>query len=638
MRIGITQPFIFKACHIPPGGLCRDAEMVFYSLSNHQLLGEKPMEYLEYPFSAIVGQEDMKTALLLNAVNPAIGGVLIQGEKGTAKTTAVRSLPEVLPDGRRVVELPLNATEDRVVGTVNLGNLMKNGEKRFEPGLLADADGNILFVDEVNLLEDHIVDVLLDAAATGCCHVERDGVSYSHHARFILIGTMNPEEGTLRPQLLDRFGLSVTVAGTLDASERAEVIRRRLAYERDQAAFCARWRMEEDELRERLAAAIERLPSVRFSDEMAETCSAMCASLGVDGYRGDLTVMKAACAAAALDGREEVGQDDLLLAARFALPHRMKRRPFEDRQLTPEMIREAAQRNGQEDAPPPEDGTPSPSSGQEDQSGDSPARDVPIGEAAVKLPESGAENSPAAISGRGEKKAGNPTSGRSVGYTADPASGRPHVPGSILTQLNSGESVADGVKEENIRYQKLSGSSGAKLLFIVDTSGSMFANRKLELVKGCVLELLKDAYRSRDQIALIGYGGKHPQLYLSYTSSPELAADQLRHMKSGGGTPLVEALDTAQRFLEQYGASRVLLFSDGRYNRKGIVDPELCIRSFGEYCAFAGIPLHLLDAESGGNASAQSASELASMLRAELIPLADRKEQTMLEAIERARA
>lgn len=591
------------------------------------------MEVLNYPFSALVGQEDMKTALLLNAVNPAIGGVLIQGEKGTAKTTAVRALPAILPDGRRVVELPLNATEDRVVGTVNLGQLMKNGEKHFEPGLLADADGNILFVDEVNLLEDHIVDVLLDAAATGRCHVERDGVSYSHPARFILIGTMNPEEGTLRPQLLDRFGLSVAIAGTLDASERAEVIRRRLAFERDPAAFCETWRAEEEELKARLAAAIDLLPHVRFSDELAETCSAMCASLGVDGYRGDLTVMKAACAAAALDGRDEVCEDDLLLAARFALPHRMKRRPFEDRQLTPEMIRDAAQKK--ENDPPPSEGDEAQpqSSEQEDQSGDAPLRDVPIVDYEAKLPVNGA-GSPAAIRGRGEKDAGVPTSGRCVGVTNDPASGRPHVPGSILTQLNAGESVAEGIREENLRYQKLSGSSASKLLFLVDTSGSMFANKKLELVKGCVLELLKDAYRSRDQIALIGYGGRHPQTYLSYTSSPELAADQLRHMKSGGGTPLIEALDMAQRFLEQHGASRVLLFSDGRYNRKGIVDPELCIRKFGESCAFAGIPIRLLDAE-GGNGSGQTAAELASMLRAELIPLKDKEKQTMLEAIER---
>ncbi len=588
-----------------------------------------------YPFTAIVGQEDMKMALLLNAVNPAIGGVLIQGEKGTAKTTAVRALPAILPNGQRVVELPINATEDRVVGTVNLGKLMKNGEKHFEPGLLADADGNILFVDEVNLLEDHIVDVLLDAAATGRCHVERDGVSYSHHARFILIGTMNPEEGTLRPQLLDRFGLSVAVAGTLDASERAEVIRRRLAFEQDTATFCESWCAEEESLKARLAVAIERLPSVRFSDELAETCSAMCASLGVDGYRGDLTVMKAACAVAALDGREEVCEDDLLLAARFALPHRMKRRPFEERQLTPEMIRDAARKKEQADHLPEshDESTPR-TSEQENQLGEAPLRDVPIGNIEAKLPED-TGGSTAAIRGRGEKGASVPTSGRCIGVTVDPASGKPHMPGSILAQLNTGEAVTDGIREENIRYQKLSSSSASKLLFLVDTSGSMFANRKLELVKGCVLELLKDAYRSRDQIALIGYGGRHPQTYLSYTSSPELAADQLRHMKSGGGTPLIEALDMAQRFLEQNGASRVLLFSDGRYNRKGIVDPELCIRRFGESCAFAGIPIRLLSAE-GGNGSGQTAAELAAMLRAELIPLVDKEGQTMLEAIGRA--
>ena len=200
-----------------------------------------------YPFAALVGQEEMKKALMLNVIQPSIGGALIQGEKGTAKTTAVRGLAEIL-ENARVVELPVSASEDRVVGTINLSKVMESGEKQFEPGLLKEADGGILYVDEINLLDDHLVDVLLDSAATGINHVERDGVSVTHSAKFALVGTMNPEEGTLRPQLLDRFGLSVGVSSSLTAVERAEVIRRRMAFERDPEGFNAKYAGESAEL------------------------------------------------------------------------------------------------------------------------------------------------------------------------------------------------------------------------------------------------------------------------------------------------------------------------------------------------------------------------------------------------------
>ena len=296
----------------------------------------------DYPLSAIVGQDDMKLALCLISVQPAIGGVLIYGERGTAKTTAVRALPGLLGGDTRVIELPLNASEDRVVGTLQLGTLMKSGEREFVPGLMAEADGNILYVDEINLLEDSIVDLLLDAAATGVCRVEREGMSLRYPARFVLIGTMNPEEGTLRPQLLDRFGLSVKVSGSLGRGERLELIRRHAAFEHDPAAFVGEWQGQEDLLARRIRQARAMYPDVIIPDDAMELAVGLCAEFEVDGYRGDITMMRAARAAAALEGRTSVTEDDVLLAARFVLPHRLKKLPFEDMGMTDAMLEKAA--------------------------------------------------------------------------------------------------------------------------------------------------------------------------------------------------------------------------------------------------------------------------------------------------------
>lgn len=283
-----------------------------------------------YPFSAIVGQEAMKQALMLVAVQPAIGGVLILGERGTAKTTAVRALPGILGEGMRVVELPLNATEDRVVGTLHVGALMKSGEREFVPGILAEAHGQILYVDEINLLEDHIVDLLLDAAATGVCHVEREGMSEEYPARFVLVGTMNPEEGTLRPQLLDRFGLSVRVTGSLTQRERLEVVRRQAQFEEDAEGFCARFADESQRLAQQLTRAKGLYPRVAFPDDVASFSSGLCSEMSIDGYRADIALMRAARAMAALDGRDCAMRDDVLAASRYVLPHRLKRSPFEE--------------------------------------------------------------------------------------------------------------------------------------------------------------------------------------------------------------------------------------------------------------------------------------------------------------------
>ena len=330
-----------------------------------------------YPFSALVGQEEMQLSLLLNAINPAIGGVLIRGEKGTAKSTAARGLAallsvdqiadfyieshttegvqrvttEAVRRGSPFVELPIGATDDRVVGTLDIERALQSGQRHFEPGLLARADGGVLYVDEVNLLADHIVDILLDAAASGINQVEREGVSVTHPARFILIGTMNPEEGELRPQLLDRFGLTVNVVGPTDPTVRAEVVRRRFAYEMNPTGFAQQYTEQDSRLAQQIADAKRLLPDVVLSDGLLELITQICVGSAVDGLRADITLYKTALTLAAWQGQEAVTVDDIRQAAQFVLPHRRRRQPFEepglDQQQLEEMIQQHAPRQPQ---------------------------------------------------------------------------------------------------------------------------------------------------------------------------------------------------------------------------------------------------------------------------------------------------
>lgn len=300
---------------------------------------------LQYPFSAIVGQEDMKTALILNVINPSLGGVLIRGEKGTAKSTAVRTLAALLTqeagfEGRpmKVINLPVSATEDRVVGTMDIEYAIKKGEKKFQPGILAEADGNILYVDEVNLLDDHVVDILLDAAAMGVNRVEREGISHSHPARFVLVGTMNPEEGDLRPQLIDRFGLVVDVVGEADVQNRVEVIKRRLDFESDPRKFITRFKDEQQSIARRINQARKKIDQMVVSEELIYMAAQIGLALEVDGHRADITMIKTAITHGAYWGRDQVIKEDMIQAAKLTLPHRMRRRPFEDSRLDLERV------------------------------------------------------------------------------------------------------------------------------------------------------------------------------------------------------------------------------------------------------------------------------------------------------------
>ncbi|MFF3158164.1 putative cobaltochelatase [Streptomyces sp. NPDC057910] len=575
-----------------------------------------------YPFTAVVGMDDLRLALLLNAVSPAVGGVLVRGEKGTAKSTAVRALADLLPavavvagcrfscdpaapdpecpDGphesgpgtaraARMVELPVGASEDRLVGALDIERALGEGVKSFEPGLLADAHRGILYVDEVNLLHDHLIDLLLDAAAMGSSYVEREGVSVRHAARFLLVGTMNPEEGELRPQLLDRFGLTVEVAASREPEQRVEVVRRRLAYDDDPAGFAARWAEDEGALRQRIVAARELLPSVTLGDAVLLQIAATCAAFEVDGMRADIVMARTATALAAWAGRTEVTSDDVRQAALLALPHRRRRNPFDapglDQDKLDETLEQFKDEQSTSERSKDEDDDPDPGpegpggggGGGVPPQGDSPENpakspESPESSDASESTEPSAAPTPGGPGERAAVKAAEPfrTKMLSVPGLGEGAAGRrsrartdhgrttgSRRPQGALTKLHLAATVqaaaphqrARGrsgrglvVRRDDLRQATREGREGNLVLFVVDASGSMAARQRMSAVKGAVLSLLLDAYQRRDKVGLVTFRGKDAELALPPTSSVDAAAARLETLPTGGRTPLAAGL------------------------------------------------------------------------------------------------
>ncbi|MFI8512643.1 putative cobaltochelatase [Streptomyces sp. NPDC085460] len=629
-----------------------------------------------YPFTAVVGMDDLRLALLLNAVSPAVGGVLVRGEKGTAKSTAVRALAELLPevavvagcrfscdpaspdpacpdgphgdggsDARpaRMVELPVGASEDRLVGSLDIERALADGVKAFEPGLLADAHRGILYVDEVNLLHDHLIDVLLDAAAMGRSHVEREGVSVRHAARFLLVGTMNPEEGELRPQLLDRFGLTVEVAASRVPEERVEVVRRRLAFEDDPAGFAARWAGEETALRERIVTARELLPRVVLGDAVLLQIAATCAAFEVDGMRADIVMARTATALAAWAGREEVTSEDVRQAALLALPHRRRRSPFDAPGLDEDKLDETLERfKGEEpddDPDPgpdgPGDGGPGGGGGVPPQGGEGPAPEsdgVP-----EEAPAPAPAQAPAPQGAAGERaavKAAEPfrTKMLSVPGLGDGAAGRRSRartehgrttgstrPRGALTKLHLSATVraaaphqrARGrsgaglvVRRDDLRQAVREGREGNLVLFVVDASGSMAARKRMGAVKGAVLSLLLDAYQRRDKVGLVTFRGRGAELALPPTSSVDAAAARLEELPTGGRTPLSAGLLKAhdvlrvERLRDPSRRALLVVVTDGRATGGGPDPVGLAARAARLHAA-DGTAAVVVDCEAG---------------------------------------
>ncbi|WP_319445417.1 MULTISPECIES: magnesium chelatase subunit D family protein [unclassified Mycobacterium] len=543
---------------------------------------------MTYPFSALVGQDQLRLALVLCAVRPEIGGVLIRGEKGTAKSTAVRGLAAVLgavDANAKLVELPIGATEDRVVGSLDLQRVLRDGEHAFSPGLLARAHGGVLYVDEVNLLHDHLVDVLLDAAAMGRVHVERDGISHSHEARFTLIGTMNPEEGELRPQLLDRFGLTVDVIASRDVDVRVEVIRRRMDFESDPDGFAVRYADDDAELAGRIASAQALVGDVILPDNELRRIAALCAAFDVDGMRADLVVARTAVAHAAWRGAKTVAEEDIRVAAQLALPHRRRRDPFDDPGLDTDQLDEALAQADDDQPPDPE--PPEPPDGGGDGGGvaDNPDQPVPGGNGATAPSPTKTNAPPSAafrtralvVPGVGEGAPGRRSrarnrTGKPIAATADSATGHGvHVFGTLLAaagrQRQAGRLT---VAAPDVRRELREGREGNLVIFVVDASGSMAARDRMSAVGGATLSLLRDAYQRRDKVAVITFRGQQAKVVLPPTSSVHIASRRLARFDTGGKTPLAQGLLTARDVVVREKAKDrarrclVVVLTDGR--------------------------------------------------------------------------
>lgn len=584
------------------------------------------VERVNFPFSALVGQEMMKRALLLNVVDPSVGGVLIRGERGTAKSTGVRALANLLPPIRvveycpfqcdpddpshlcvfcrermergetlpvierpiRLVNLPIGITEDRLLGTINIEEALKKGKKAFEPGLLAEAHRGILYVDEVNLLNDHIVDLLLDVAASGVNVVEREGISFSHPSRFVLVGTMNPEEGDLRPQLLDRFGLCVTVKGLASAEDRMEVVKRRLAFEANPEGFRKAWNAEEGKLREVILKAREILDLVTITDEIVSLAAKISVAMETDGHRAEITMIKAARANAALEGRSSILPEDIHIAAKLALAHRVKKNPLEKKELDEKKIQKILDEHKESS---------------EEESGQWEAYHANHNLKEKK--DNTSYTSPiACVTHRcnGRPPFVNPVfpfhrlmlgthpgrrfplpSQDRYGFSLGTRLPRLHEPLKDISIIGTLRAAAPHqkvrsdngkivIKPEDIRLKKRFRKTGLTVMLIVDSSASMRTNDCMSITKGIIEALLRDLYLKRDKIGIITFRHTNTEVILPITTNMHDASSRIEDIPVGGRTPLALGLSTALKLLDQEKYKNpeatpvIVLFSDGRPN------------------------------------------------------------------------
>ncbi len=616
---------------------------------NETAAGDAQIAPSVYPFTSLVGQVEMKLALLLNVIEPAIGGALIMGQRGTGKSTAVRALADLLPqlacvrgcvyncdpadepklcaDCRArlqvttrlprvraqvpVIELPLNATEDRVCGTISFERALSAGIKAFEPGLLAHANRGFLYIDEVNLLEDHLVDLLLDTSVTGRNQVEREGLSVAHPARFVLIGSGNPEEGELRPQLLDRFGLFVEVRTPDSIDERVEVVTQHEAYARDAQAFCAQAETAQAQLRRRLVRARRMVAHVEVPRKLLRRIAELCQRLGVDGHRGELTITRAARALAAFEGRKTATDADVQRVARFALQHRLRRDPLEQTESAARIEQTVAELFSADDADKKErpvgqpDNFDNPTQDDNGGAGDRTASPQPHTHADGRAGDtSGAErtmptvnahtgidlrgmredmtNAPRKVIGAQQRQTGVRASvparrGRYVRASArQPEQPRLALDATLRVavarqiQRGGAREHALTLTRADLRFKQFNRRAGTLYIFAVDTSGSMALNR-IGQAKGALAQLLRQAYVSRDQVALISFRERHADLLLRPSRSAARARRLLDALPVGGATPLAAGLLCAYELARQarrHGLARVVLlvFTDGRAN------------------------------------------------------------------------
>jgi magnesium chelatase subunit D len=551
-----------------------------------------------YPFAAIVGQEQLKMALLLAAVDWRLG-VLLRGDKGAGKTTTARALAELLPKPSRFVNLPIGITEDRLLGGMDLGSTLK-GEPLFRPGLLSDANGGVLYVDEVNLLPDHLADALLDAAATGVNTVEREGFSTVQDARFVLMGSMNPEEGTLRPQLLDRFALVVDIFVSVAIAERREVVERRLSYDSDSESFVSRWTEEQAHLQQRVVAARSRLSHVRLSSEMLDRISTTVCELGVGSLRADLAIARASCAQAALLGDDAVREEHIDAVLPLALAHRVVRtsqppRPSESSRPPANQQQKFEQST--------QDGDNNGFGGMHEQQFSAQPVKVPQLRWTVEDGKSGATEARRGL-------APGPIVGSRRTESPKEIDLRPSVLEAI-TQTGQSKPRLQDIYEK-VREPLV----GSRFLFVVDSSGSHAARNRMQIVKGAVVGLVERSLRRRDEVAMIVFRGEKAEVLLEPTSDVPTVLSALEYLPTGGRTPLAHALELAHQFITP--ETLLLLITDGRANVPCRTDDPW--QDALQAAANIRCPALVIDSESNGNTLGR-AKEIADAMRAEVIDL-----------------
>jgi magnesium chelatase subunit D len=583
-----------------------------------------------FPFGAVVGQDDAKLALRLAAVDPLIGGVLLRGEKGSAKTTLARGFAALLGDVP-FVEIPLGATEDRVVGSLDTRAALVDSEVRFQPGLLAEADGGVLYVDEINLLADHLVDVLLDVAVSGENVVERDGLSQRHPARFVLVGSMNPEEGELRPQLLDRFGLCVEVRAPRQLDDRVESVRRRLAFDRDEHVTGADQGLQ----------VLDGLGSATVPDDVIEGASRLALEVGAEGLRADLVLARAAAALAGLDGRSVATTADVRRVAPLVLAHRSRRGPFDPPVVHPEELARAIRDalgdepgldhddndNDDNDGTPSPDGSPDerldPPTDRDDGPGRGGDQRRPMVLGSVRRPPTPAAGRSTSPRGRvvGDELAGPSSSIAAVPTLRAVAGRRAADPDAELTEHDLRTAVRVAPKHRTI-------------VVAVDLSGSMGATTRAEAATGCVLGLLGEAYVRREAVALVGFRGDGAEVLLAPTASVEVARNRLDQLETGGTTPLAAglrtALDVAHAAMADDRDALLVLLTDGRATgTPGALDAAL---EAAHDVRRTGVPTLVLDCETG-TTRLGLAAELAAAIGARHIPVSDLEALGLVETV-----
>lgn len=646
-----------------------------------------------FPFSAIVGQPLLKKALIVNAVDPSVGGVLIFGQRGTAKSTAVRAIADLLPEQdvvegcpfgcdpdrpdcmcagcrekyfsgsivrakrrMRVVDLPVSSTEDKVLGSLDISIAIKDGARAFDPGVLAEANRNILYVDEINLLNDHLVDSILDAAASGVNTIEREGISFSHPSSFVLAGTMNPEEGDLRPQLLDRFGLAVYIEGIDDSKKRMVILSRLQERDRDIQAFMERWRPYDERISKKIVAARESLPRVQIGEDMIRLAIDKVLEANAEGHRADTVIVKTAAALAAYDGRNVVEEKDIQLAAALALAHRSRDPPSpppqeeedEPQDEPEEQPPEESEEHDDQQQPPP------PPQQQDDIEQETEDQDVPDSEGETVTFETGKEYriDQRAIpkdlridsmvrDSSGRRTETESDNGRYVGYRI-PA-GKPssiaidatiraaaahHTPGTEFT-------IRDSDVREKVRERKI----GNLIVFAVDASGSMGAEQRMTAAKGAIASILTDAYQKRDRVAMVVFRGKEAEIVLPPTNSIVLAKERTDVIPTGGKTPLADALDKSHSLImrELSKDKRIkpllIVISDGRGNVSCYGGkPAEDTRQAAGMIAEAGYPAMVIDSETGF-LKLGLAKKLADDMHCRYVALDDLRADSIMDAV-----